>query len=210
MFSKYYNYCKYFEIFKSNNCIKDNVNKINIAQYYKYIEFEKYQDNFKPDLTLINNSNDKIFIEIAVTHPCDEEKIKSKNKIVEINIKNEEDIKIILGKNISEENNLIKLYNFDDFYLPIEPFCNDNKKYNFQIEFKNGEKRNVGVLKKDLCKYTYENINLIEKITPIQVRIPIMPLMPSHNYTQRGARIENMDLNKSKKKYSNYRSRRKK
>jgi hypothetical protein len=210
LFSKYFNYCKYYEIFKSNNCIKNNIDKINLVQYYKYIEFEKYQNSFKPDLTLINNSNDKIFVEIAVTHPCDEEKIKSKNKIIEINIKNEEDIKIILEKNLSEENNLIKFYNFDDFYLPIEPFCNDNKKYNFQIELKSGEKYNIGVLKKDLCKYTYENIDLIAKITPIQIKIPIIPLMPSHNYIQRGPRIENIDLQKSKKKYNNYGSRKRK
>lgn len=210
LLNKYYIYCKYYKIFKSNNCIKNNIDKINLVQYYKYIEFEKFQDNFKPDLTLIDNFNDKIFIEIAVTHPCDEEKIKSKNKIIEINIKNEEDIKIILEKKLSEGNNLIKFYNFDDFYLPVESFCNDNKKYNFQIELKNGEKYNVGVLKKDLCKYAYENIDLIAKITPIQVNIPIVPLMPSHAYIQRGPRIENMDLQKSKNKYNSFGSRKRK
>jgi hypothetical protein len=206
LFNKYYNYCKYFEIFKSKNCIENNIQKINLISYYKNIEYEKYQGNFRPDITLINDNNEKIFIEIAVTHPCDDEKIKSKNKIIEINLKNEEDVNIIIGKNLSDENNLIKFYNFDEIYLPIEPFCNDNIKYNYFIELKNGEKHHVGIIRKDLCKFTFENKNIIANITPIQINIPIMPV---YNYTQRGPRIENMDLYKNRKS-NNYRSKRRK
>lgn len=53
-----------------------------------------------------------LFIEICVTHPCEEDKIKSGLRIVEINIKSEEDIdNIIKGKTVLSDNT-VNLYGF--------------------------------------------------------------------------------------------------
>ena len=201
LFNEFSSVCNYFEVFKSKKCIMNNINKINLTKYFINIEMEKNQENYRPDITLINNLGERIFIEIAVTHPCEEEKIKSKNKIIEITIKKETDINKILERIISEDSNFIKYYNFDNFNIHIEPFCNDNIKKNYLIVLKNGEKHTVSVIKKELCRFIYENVNNIENVTPIITNIPILP---AAKLNHGGPRINDIDSKMNQRYYNNY------
>lgn len=78
------------------NCQQSNVDyKINLREYYDTCKEEVPINGYVADILLTNSSNPNIpplLIEICVTHPCDEEKIKSGLKIIEISISNEEDI----------------------------------------------------------------------------------------------------------------------
>ena len=91
--------------------------KFNLKQYYTYSEKEKgYERNghrFIADLLCVpkNEKNEPLFIEICVTHPCEQEKIDSGIKIIEFVIKSEDDIDKIIGKKI-QESEIIRLYNF--------------------------------------------------------------------------------------------------
>ncbi|ANV89124.1 hypothetical protein AWQ22_16165 (plasmid) [Picosynechococcus sp. PCC 7117] len=90
-----------------------------ITKYFKSIALETKLDNFIPDILLKSSNNDYIFVEIAVTHKCDEKKIDSGYRIIEINIETEEESGQILQKYIREsEKNLFynfKRDNFGDF-----------------------------------------------------------------------------------------------
>jgi len=196
--------CKYNVIIKSKSCVKNGIHKYDLLSSFKNIEYEKNQDNFRPDLTLINNYGNKIFIEIAVTHPCEKEKIESKNKIIEIRIKNETDIQMILGKKISEENDLIKYYNFEDFNILDEPFCEDNTVYTYSVIYKNGNQSSGKTFKKEYCKYVYENIDKIQSIKlfkPIKRVNPIpFGFIINPNTYNRGPKINTIEA-----KYNNFR-----
>jgi hypothetical protein len=197
--------CKYYQIGKSKNCIKEGINKIDLTKYYQNIELEKNQGNFKPDILLKNDYGDSIFIEIAVTHPCEKEKIDSNIIIIEISIKEESDIEIIHNKNLSEEYDHIKFYNFENFSIPIEPFCNEKIKFPYTIILKNKEQHNVMVVKKELCKFIYDNNSIIEKVIPVQsAKIPIVPYV---SHIQRGPRINDID---SRMNYKNHRPKKRK
>lgn len=101
---------------------------LDLTLFYNQIKVENNEkinvDGFFPDILISNESNDFIFIEIAVSHSCDEEKIKSGHKILEIPIKTEEEIQEFKEHSLKSET--IKIYNFEykDFQKDrIEKYC---------------------------------------------------------------------------------------
>jgi len=200
MFNSFSVICKYHGIIKSNECMKQGITRFDLTKIFNSIEYEKNQGKFRPDLTLTNAYGQKIFIEIAVTHFCENEKIESKNKIIEINIENEADINIILERNISEENKKIKFYNFENFNVPVEPICDKNVLANYLVLLKDGRRHSFRVSKMELCKFIHEYNEIIDKIT-LMPTIHV-PVMPSYNYNRGGPRINEID---SKINRPNYR-----
>lgn len=86
----------------------------NLKDYYTSCVVEKKYGNFVPDICLYNNHKniDPIFIEINVHHPCEEDKISSKFRIIEIDIEKEEDIENIINSSTIPESESIRFYNF--------------------------------------------------------------------------------------------------
>ncbi len=86
----------------------------NLKDYYTDCVVEKKYGNFVPDICLYNNHKDidPIFIEINVHHPCEEDKISSKFRIIEIDIEKEEDIENIINSSTIPESESIRFYNF--------------------------------------------------------------------------------------------------
>lgn len=92
--------------FRNNYCIEDDFITIDLKEIYDTATIECNYQNFTADILLSNSKNDQqepIFFEIFVKHKCEQEKIDSGIKIIEIRIKNEEDIKRITSKNTIEE-----------------------------------------------------------------------------------------------------------
>ncbi len=89
-----------------------------LTEYYDNIKVEHKDGDFIPDLLLIHKDkskfNEKIYIEIKVTHGISQEKLNSKNKIIEIPISSEDDIQKMKVTKLSELNNglNIKFFNF--------------------------------------------------------------------------------------------------
>ncbi|MDR0598471.1 MAG: hypothetical protein LBG84_00095 [Treponema sp.] len=190
--------CKYNGITQYKNCIKGATVPFDLTSSFKHIECEKNHGNFRPDITLSNDFGDIIFIEIAVTHPCDKEKIASKNKIIEINIKDESDVSVIIGKtltdqsefikNFSLEENLhdkgedIKFYNFENFNVLVEPICNDNTLLLYLFTLKDGRNVLIQRRKRETCQLVYENINAIQSIKPIIPRSIPWRIKPHYDH----------------------------
>jgi len=135
-------YCDKWLTLNNNVPCKINCEKkqqYDLTKYYNNIKIEQRDGNLKPDLLLIhkdeNKSNEKVYVEIKVTHKSSEEKQKSNTKIIEISISSEEDIRKIETK---------KLIEFDDRYssdkkqlseLKVE-FFNLNREIKKQNHFK--------------------------------------------------------------------------
>ena len=85
---------------------KNQVCKYDLKQYYDTCTEEAEINGFIADLLLTNSKSTNlapVLIEVCVTHACEEEKRNSGLKIIEIKIKNEEDINALLNMEVWEE-----------------------------------------------------------------------------------------------------------
>lgn len=95
------------------DCYLDTIKeKYNLLTHFHEVRLEKRIDNFIPDLVLSRRNGDRIFIEIAVTHYSESEKVNSGNKIVEITIDSEDDIQYLGGDMINPTQLNTKLIGF--------------------------------------------------------------------------------------------------
>lgn len=125
--------CNYYEN-KFNICcsLPKSASKYNLAKYFDAIEIEKRENDFIPDLMLSNvNKQEKIFVEIAVTHKSTDKKLNSNYRIIEIYIENESDLEVFEQRFLSENNSKIKLINFNN--KKVNNFCKGlcSVNYNF-------------------------------------------------------------------------------
>jgi hypothetical protein len=150
--------CNYY--FKKYNklCNYQEGQKYNLIKYFPNIEYQKKDNNFIPDLLLIDKNNkNKIYVEIFVTHRVTDEKINSKNRIIEISIKEENDIELIKSNNLSYKDRRISFYNIQK--NNVKDNCNGQCKKIYRIIYldKAGE-INFG----DLPLNEIENDNILE------------------------------------------------
>jgi hypothetical protein len=109
----------------NHRCGNFKIYKYNLLEHFDEIEMEKYNGKFIPDLRLFNqNNNESIFIEIYYSSRISEKKINSNNRIIEIEVKNESDLKIIENKIFDEGNDNLRFYNFKRKYENNEK-CNN-------------------------------------------------------------------------------------
>ena len=132
----------------NHKCGNIKIDKYNLLEYFDKIEMEKYNGKFIPDLRLFNqSSNEDIFIEIYYSSRISEEKANSNKRIIEIQVKNEDDLKIIENKIFDEGNDNLRFYNF-------KRKCENKEECNNCIFVKNKKDRNnIEAYKTDLCKY---------------------------------------------------------
>ncbi|MBQ1972856.1 MAG: hypothetical protein II222_00670 [Paraprevotella sp.] len=106
-----HNTCKFYN---KEQCKKAIQNRYNLKKFYTSCIIEHKYKGFIADIFCINKkeNGEPIFIEIYVTHKCEEEKLNSGIRIIEIKIQNEEDIDEIISSNELKENKKIKLFNF--------------------------------------------------------------------------------------------------
>jgi len=126
--------CNHFEKELGFKCRLDKgTTKFDLTKYFNRIVLETREGAFIPDVMLISKDDkDKIFIEIAVTHQSTEQKLRSKYRIIEIQIEGEEDFEIIRGKSLSVEDDRIKFKNFkpkDKLYS----ICDGNCRMDFHF-----------------------------------------------------------------------------
>ena len=105
------NSCELFGTCPFNECKKEFKWSLDLKKYFDTCEIEKGCSGFRPDLLLTHSEfpNRKLFIEINVHHPCSEEKLHSKTRIIEIDVNCENTV--IYPFNEDFEN--IHFYNFD-------------------------------------------------------------------------------------------------
>lgn len=83
-----------------------------LTKYFDKIFIEKHHNGFVADILLQSERNGPLFVEFAVTHRCEEEKLNSGIRIIEYVISEEFDIKPIKAHEIKSNTSRIQLYNF--------------------------------------------------------------------------------------------------
>ncbi|MEP0987503.1 competence protein CoiA family protein [Ekhidna sp.] len=98
---------------QSESCKTRVKNKFNLASSFTQVFEEKRDGEFIPDIMLFDpKRSEKIYIEMAVTHQCEQEKIDSGVKIIEFNIKSEDDLKLFRRRSIELTVPYIARHNF--------------------------------------------------------------------------------------------------
>ena len=120
----------------SENCFKKSHDTYNLKKWLVRAEQEKSftrnGEKYVADIFCHNQKNPQnpLFLEIHVTHRCEQKKKDSGIKIIEFDIQSEEDIDAIIGQTIMESEK-IRFYNFEnkeseaDFHdrgVPVQKF----------------------------------------------------------------------------------------
>lgn len=96
------------------NCfLNSETGKIDITTIFDQVYLEKNHEGFIADILLKSSKREEvIFIEIWVTHQCENIKIESGNRIIEIKLENEADLDFLNDKYIHQSIANCKFYNF--------------------------------------------------------------------------------------------------
>ncbi|WP_018128266.1 competence protein CoiA family protein [Balneola vulgaris] len=134
--------CKHFQDDFNITCdLGQQVQDFDLTSYFTEIELEKRDRNLIPDVRIFNEkTGESIYVEIAVTHKSEENKVNSGNRILEFLVNEESDLKLFTSKRIELENEKIIRHNFSKSE-PQEIDCDGNcptSKDIFQV-FKSGK-----------------------------------------------------------------------
>lgn len=118
--------CNHYEKEIGETCnVKKSVD-VDLTKHFKSIDIEKPYEGFVPDILLSSDDGSEVlFIEIAVTHKCEKEKINLGKRIIEIEISNESDVQQILDGTIRESSKIINTHNFNKKEI-VGDICNGN------------------------------------------------------------------------------------
>ena len=106
-----YDTCK---LYSEDQCCLYKPVQFNLKKYYDLYKIEKSFNNFRADIFIGNTDNkyEPVFVEIFVSHACEEKKLNSNIRIIELNINSEDDIEEILSQKVLKESHLIRFHNF--------------------------------------------------------------------------------------------------
>ncbi|MFD2245117.1 competence protein CoiA family protein [Pontibacter ruber] len=118
----------------------EEIFQFDLTKSFNKIVVEKRVDEFIPDLLLVSEEkNEKIFIEIAVTHLSSEKKLNSSFRVIELTIADESDLSIIINHKLSQ-NEKLSFYNFN-FKDNIKNLCSgscSHKGFQLGVVFNDG------------------------------------------------------------------------
>ena len=109
------------------------------------VSFGEKTSIFQPDARIISDSDGSIFIEIHVTSKVSQKKKDSKERIIEITFRKEEDLQLIVNRLINENDERIKLYNFNPKIIKGDFSNKCNKSANYFIVSREGKCREAYV-----------------------------------------------------------------
>lgn len=117
--------------YDERNCTGKKRTPFNLKKYYSKCIQEHGYKGFIADLycECDTDPTSPIFIEIFVTHECSQEKIDSNIRIIELNIQSEEDILNIVNSSKLNENEMVRLYNFQRKESLVDKFTQPFQKY---------------------------------------------------------------------------------
>ena len=117
--------------YDERNCTGTRRTPFDLKKYYSKCIREHGYKGFIADLycECDTDPTSPIFIEIFVTHKCSQEKIDSNIRIIELIIQSEEDILNIVNSSKLNENEMVRLYNFQRKEFLVDKFARPFQKY---------------------------------------------------------------------------------
>ena len=115
--------------------------KHDLTLHFDKIALEKKEAGFIPDVTLSSkNGEEKIFIEIVVTHFSTEQKLLSNNRIIEFEVQDETDLDTIRQHHISVDHYNVTFENFKAKELRGSIYAgNCDKTFDFFVVLSDGQ-----------------------------------------------------------------------
>ena len=109
-----HHFCDFYEDkFKIDCDLGSQHREFDLISYFTNIALEEKDGNLIPDVRIYNPTNEEsIYIEMAVTHLSEPQKISSGNRIIEFLINQEEDLELFQNRRISKDKDQINRYNF--------------------------------------------------------------------------------------------------
>lgn len=105
--------CDHYHSKYGYTCHRTEVQRYNLTQYFDQVFLEKNHKSFYPDVLLQSSKTGEVlFVEIAVTHPCEPEKLASGFRILEYTVSAELQIQPILDHALDTKNKRLVLHNF--------------------------------------------------------------------------------------------------
>lgn len=131
-----YDSCVFYD---KENCRETIKSQYDLKKYYSKCIKEHRHGSFIADLYCESNTNPNspIFIEIFVTHECNQEKKSSGIRIIELTIQSEDDIRDIVSSTQLIESEKVRLYNFKRKEFLVNKFKKPFQKYILYHNLKN-------------------------------------------------------------------------
>jgi len=125
--------CNYYADQFGETCEKSIQDDYDLTKAFTIIDEEKQVGDFIPDIHLsTEDGKDEIFVEIAVTHPCEQRKIDSGTRIIELKVGDEQDLKPIKNHKLKESDDWITTYNLNKKPI-IDNFCKGDCDRNVDV-----------------------------------------------------------------------------
>ncbi len=117
--------------YSKEHCQRETTSQYNLKKYYSKCIQEQRYGGFVADLFCERNgkSTEPLFIEIFVTHECNQKKKDSDIRIIEFFIQSEEDILNIINSSRITEGCMVRLYNFKRKNTLGDKFAQSFQKY---------------------------------------------------------------------------------
>lgn len=129
--------CRKFKPLLLTNCDLGSTEKTyDLTSYFHEVKIEKKDGNFIPDVMLCSKANpdEKIYIEIAVTHFLSKEKESSGKRIIEIPLNDESEIEKITKAHLTAADAMFIGFNHSTTAITdIECTCANEKFYAFFV-----------------------------------------------------------------------------
>lgn len=95
-------------------CTLEKVREHDLTRYFRKASLETPIDGIIPDVLLTSeDGKEQLFVEVAVTHKCEPEKIARGTRIIEIDLSEEADLQIFEDHSLSEDDERVTLFNFE-------------------------------------------------------------------------------------------------
>lgn len=126
----------------------DKIERYDLTKTFDKIEIEKGYNGFIPDLQLKSSKlNEVIFIEIAVTHKCEEVKLKSGIRIIEFKVNEEIDLNALSTNQFKLNQKNVNYYNFKSKIREANIINSNDCKMQFDVFYvlKNKKAYKIGL-----------------------------------------------------------------
>lgn len=105
--------CDHFENSYGYTCNRIVEQSYDLTKYFDRIALEKHHNGFVADVLLQSSkSGEVLFVEFAVSHKCEEEKLKSGIRIIEYSVDDEAHLEAVKAHKFSDGNGRLSLHNF--------------------------------------------------------------------------------------------------
>lgn len=105
--------CNHYEKKYGYTCVHKQPTPYDMTSFFDKVSLEKHYNGFVADVLLHSSqSGEALLVEFAVTHKCEDQKIKSGNRILEYSLENERDLEPVKTHTLRDSDVRIVLHNF--------------------------------------------------------------------------------------------------